>query len=40
MLAESEKYVSVAEGTIDYNVKVLWKEDRTINDKDVVMKYE
>ena len=40
VLAESEKYVSVAEGTIDYNVKVLWKEDRTINDKDVVMKYE
>jgi hypothetical protein len=40
VLGESEKYVSVAEGTIDSGKKVLFHEDRVINEKDTVMKYE
>ena len=40
VLGESEKYVSVAEGTIESGKKVLFHEDRIIKDKDTVMKYE
>ena len=40
VLGESEKYVSVAEGTIDSGKKVLYHEDRIIKKKDTVMKYE
>ncbi len=40
VLAESEKYVSVEEGTIPSGQKILYNEDRIIKEKDTVVKME